>query len=52
MSNGYVSSRVNLRFLAGEKDVRFRISTDDEKEAVSWFVDDVRVYTCGKKRGR
>jgi hypothetical protein len=46
-SHGYVSSRYNLRFLAG-KSVRFRwrISTDSYYYDWGWFLDDVRIYTC------
>jgi bacillolysin len=46
-SNGYISSRADLSFLAG-KDVsfRFRIGTDSSVGDDGWFVDDVRVYTC------
>jgi bacillopeptidase F (M6 metalloprotease family) len=46
-SNGYISSRADLSFLAG-KDVsfRFRIGTDSSVGDDGWYVDDVRVYTC------
>jgi hypothetical protein len=47
-SHGYVSSRYNLRSLAG-KSVRFRwrMSTDSVYYDWGWFLDDVRIYTCG-----
>jgi Zn-dependent metalloprotease len=46
-SNGYISSRADLSFLAG-KDVsfRFRIGTDNSYGDDGWFLDDVRVHTC------
>jgi bacillolysin len=47
-SNGYISSRVNLSSLVGQSvRFRFRIGTDNEVDDFGWFVDDVRVYTCG-----
>jgi Zn-dependent metalloprotease len=47
ISNGYVSSRLNLSSLAGSTIlVRFRIGTDSNVGADGWFIDDVRLYTC------
>jgi hypothetical protein len=47
-SNGYISSRVNLSSLAGQNvRFRFRIGTDSSGDDYGWFIDDVRVYTCG-----
>ncbi|TDI85044.1 MAG: hypothetical protein E2O74_04085, partial [Chloroflexi bacterium] len=47
-SHGYVSTRYDLSSLAGGN-VRFRwrISTDSIFYDLGWFVDDVRIYTCG-----
>jgi hypothetical protein len=47
-SHGYVSSRYKLTSLAG-KSVRFRwrMSTDSVYHDWGWFLDDVRIYTCG-----
>ncbi|HEU5103728.1 MAG TPA: hypothetical protein VFU22_32150, partial [Roseiflexaceae bacterium] len=47
-SRGYYSSRLDLSALAGQ-DVRFRfrIGTDQYVDALGWFIDDIRVYTCG-----
>ena len=47
-SNGYRSSRAVLSSLEG-KSVRFRflIGTDNGVADYGWFVDDVRIYTCG-----
>jgi bacillolysin len=51
-SNGYISSRANLSSLAGQSvRFRFRIGTDDSVDDYGWFVDDVRVYTCGSSGG-
>jgi bacillolysin len=48
VSNGYTSSRASLTSLAG-RSVRFgfRLGTDVDTPGVGWFVDDIRVYTCG-----
>jgi Zn-dependent metalloprotease/Ca2+-binding RTX toxin-like protein len=47
-SNGYISSRINLSSLGGQNvRFRFRIGTDSSVDDFGWFVDDVRVYTCG-----
>ncbi|MDU0460266.1 MAG: M4 family metallopeptidase [Geobacteraceae bacterium] len=47
LSNGYVSSRLDLSSLAGSNVYfRFRIGTDSSNGAKGWFIDDVRVYTC------
>jgi bacillolysin len=48
-SNGYFSSRLNLSSLAGQSvRFRFRIGTDFYllSDALGWFIDDVRIYTC------
>jgi Zn-dependent metalloprotease len=47
ISNGYISSRVNLAGLAGS-DVRFRfrIGTDSSYGDLGWAIDDIRIYTC------
>ena len=51
-SNGYISSRVNLSTLAGQSvRFRFRIGEDSSTFDEGWFVDDVRVYTCGTGGG-
>jgi len=47
-SNGYFSSRLDLSSLAGQNvRFRFRIGTDSAYGAYGWFIDDVRIYTCG-----
>lgn len=47
-SHGYISSRANLSSLAGKSvRFRFRIGTDSSVDDYGWFVDDVRLYTCG-----
>lgn len=49
-SGGYHSSRVNLSSLAGQTvRFRFRIGTDARYGDYGWFVDDIRVYTCGSR---
>ncbi len=47
ISNGYISSRLDLAGLAGQNvKFRFRIGTDDSFGALGWLIDDVRVYRC------
>ncbi len=47
-SRGYISSRLDLNSLAGQNvRFRFRIGTDEAVFDYGWFVDDVRIYTCG-----
>lgn len=47
-SNGYGSSRANLNTLAGRSvRFRFRIGTDSITDDYGWFIDDLRIYTCG-----
>jgi Zn-dependent metalloprotease len=49
-SRGYISSRFNLGALAGQNvRFRFRIGTDGSYDNWGWFVDDVRIYTCGSQ---
>lgn len=46
-SNGYISSRLDLRSLAGRNvRFRFRIGTDRDTDDLGWFIDDIRIYTC------
>lgn len=47
-SRGYISSRLDLSSLAGQQvRFRFRIGTDSTVYDFGWFIDDVRIYTCG-----
>ncbi|MEW5958384.1 MAG: DUF4350 domain-containing protein [Chloroflexota bacterium] len=47
-SRGYISSRLDLNSLAGQNvRFRFRIGTDNTIYDYGWFIDDVRIYTCG-----
>ena len=47
-SFGYISSRLNLSSLAGQNvRFRFRMGTDQYQFDYGWFIDDVRIYTCG-----
>ena len=47
-SGGYVSSRLDLSSLAGQNvRFRFRMGTDASVYDYGWFIDDVRIYTCG-----
>jgi hypothetical protein len=51
-SHGYRSSRATLTSLAGRNvRFRFRIGTDDLGGARGWFIDDVRISTCGPPGG-
>ena len=47
-SNGYRSLRVDLGSLAGQ-DVRFRfrLGNDSSTGWFGWFLDDLRIYSCG-----
>jgi hypothetical protein len=47
-NNGYRSTRADLSSLGGQS-IRFRgrIGTDTGVGDYGWFVDDVRIYTCG-----
>ncbi len=48
-SMGYGSSRIDLTSLAGASVLyRFRFASDASVGGLGWFVDDVRVYTCGQ----
>jgi Zn-dependent metalloprotease len=47
-SHGYVSSRLNLAPLIGKTvSFRWRMGLDDYGVAVGWWVDNIKVYTCG-----
>jgi bacillolysin len=47
-SHGYFSSRADLSSLAGQNiRFRFRIGTDNIFDDYGWFIDDIRIYTCG-----
>jgi hypothetical protein len=44
----YYSSRLNLSSLAGQSvRFRFRVGSDDVFGSDGWWIDDVRIYTCG-----
>ncbi len=48
-SAGYVSSRVDISFLAGKKaQFRWRVIGDKAVAYDGWTIDDVRFFTCGK----
>jgi Zn-dependent metalloprotease len=48
VSNGYISSRLSLGALAGQQArFRFRIGVDELGPDYGWFIDDLRIYTCG-----
>jgi bacillolysin len=47
ISNGYISSRLNLATLSGTNaKFRFRIATDNYVGYMGWRIDNVRIYTC------
>lgn len=50
-TNGYVSTRLNLKSLAGQNNVklRWRVGTDSGGGSYGWYLDDVRVYTCSNQ---
>jgi bacillolysin len=48
-SHGYISSRIDLSSLAGQSvRFRFRVGTDYALFDYGWFIDDIRIYTCGE----
>jgi Zn-dependent metalloprotease len=48
-SHGYLASRVGLSRYAGHAvSPQFTMNTDNDSTAVGWYLDDVRVYTCGR----
>ncbi len=48
-SRGYVASRATLTRYAGHAtSPRFTMNTDDNSTEIGWYLDDVRVYTCGR----
>jgi hypothetical protein len=47
-SHGYISTRLNLASLAGKTvTFRWRMGLDEAGLAWGWWVDNVKVYTCG-----
>ncbi len=47
-SHGYISSRLNLASLAGSNvKFRWRVGMDSIVTDRGWWLDDVRIYTCG-----
>ncbi len=47
-SRGYLASRLDLRHYAGHVVApRFVMSTDNNSIEQGWYLDDIRVYTCG-----
>lgn len=52
-SLGYAASQLNLGSLAGQNArFRFRMGTDNSVDDLGWFIDDVRIYTCGASPAR
>lgn len=49
-SHGYVASRADLSSYAGHAvKPRFTMATDNSVAYPGWYLDDIRVYTCGSK---
>jgi len=47
-SRGYLASRLTLTQFAGHTVApQFTMNTDNDSTDVGWYLDDVRVYTCG-----
>ncbi len=47
-SHGYISTRLNMASLAGKTvTFRWRMGLDESGNAWGWWVDNVKVYTCG-----
>ncbi len=48
-SHGYLASRMRLSRYAGHAvSPQFTMNTDNDSIEVGWYLDDVRVYTCGR----
>ena len=48
-SRGYVASRLSLRRYAGHAtSPQFTMITDNNSTDIGWYLDDIRVYTCGR----
>jgi Zn-dependent metalloprotease len=48
-SRGYLASRLALKRFAGHAvSPRFTMNTDNSNAGLGWYLDDVRVYTCGR----
>jgi Zn-dependent metalloprotease len=48
-SRGYVASRLSLERYAGHTtSPQFTMNTDNNSTDVGWYLDDIRVYTCGR----
>ncbi len=47
-SHGYISTRLNLASLAGKTvSFRWRMGLDESGNAWGWWLDDIKMYTCG-----
>ncbi|MBI5962418.1 MAG: M4 family metallopeptidase [Chloroflexi bacterium] len=47
ISNGYISTRLNLSALAGQNVMfRFRLGLDTSGYGLGWWLDDVQIYEC------
>ena len=47
-SNGYLASRLRLtRFSGDAVSPQFTMNTDNDSTEEGWYLDDIRVYTCG-----
>ena len=48
-SRGYLASRLRLTRYAGHAvSPQFTMNTDNDSTEPGWYLDDVRVYTCGR----
>ncbi len=48
-SRGYVASRLTLKRYAGHAvSPQFTMNTDNDSTEQGWYLDDIRVYTCGR----
>jgi len=47
ISNGYISTRLNLASLAGQNVMfRFRLGVDGSVSQLGWWLDDIQIYEC------
>lgn len=45
---GYTATQLNLSSLSGQNArFRFRLGSDSQFDSWGWYIDDVRIYTCG-----
>ncbi len=52
-SRGWAQARIDLSPFAGKSvKVRFRMASDRQVGGRGWYIDDIRIYTCGNDRDK